>query len=703
MSQWYSIRPVRATARAAAAVAAGAAAAPVAAAEIFIYGDIGPSWWEETVTAANFVEQLQALKADEITVRLASIGGSVPDGLAIYNALKRHPAKVITSVDSIAYSIASLIAMAGDEVEMASNALMMIHAPWSYVAGNANELRDQAEVLDTYAKAMATSYAAKTGKSVDDVLAMWLADGRDHYFTAADAQADGLIDRITDPLPIAASGARGLDVSRFHTPGPMAAQLQSLGLLPPAAAAAKPPTERTPMPGNTTNPPAAEEAAVQAARQEGVRAESQRRADIKAQFAPFLGRADLGTEMATLQQQCEDDANCTPQAAGTKILAALAKGAKPLAGNHFTIETTEDESDKWRAAAVESVLARAALRSTDGKLIVASDANPLRGRRLLELARASLERRGVRTDGMDQMKVVGMAFTQTGSDFPVLLETAMYKTLQAGYALQPDTWSQFCSVGSVSDFRAANRYRVGSFGNLDAVNEAGEFKNKTIPDGEKASIKAGTKGNIINLTRQAIINDDLSVFSDLGQMLGRAARRTIEADVYALLASNPVLADGFALFSTQHKNLAPAGAAPSVAAYDEVRVSMGLQLDVSGNDYLDIRPAIWLGPLGLKGDADVVNMSEYDPDTAGKLQRPNKSRGTFSLVVGSPRLSGTAWYAFASPSEAPVIEVAFLDGVQTPFLDQEQGFTVDGTRWKVRLDYGLAPIDYRGAFRNPGA
>ena len=69
----------------------------------------------------------------------------------------------------------------------------------------------------------------------------------------------------------------------------------------------------------------------------------------------------------------------------------------------------------------------------------------------------------------------------------------------------------------------------------------------------------------------------------------------------------------------------------------------------------------------------------------------------------SPRLSGTRRYLFAEPAVAPVIEVAFLDGNQEPYIEQEMGFTVDGTRYKVRLDFGVAAIDYRGAVTNAGA
>ena len=77
-------------------------------------------------------------------------------------------------------------------------------------------------------------------------------------------------------------------------------------------------------------------------------------------------------------------------------------------------------------------------------------------------------------------------------------------------------------------------------------------------------------------------------------------------------------------------------------------------------------------------------------------------RGLFRDVVDTPRLTGTRNYLFADPSEAPVIEVAFLDGNQEPYVEQQAGFTVDGTQYKVRLDFGVAAIDYRGAVTNAG-
>jgi hypothetical protein len=282
--------------------------------------------------------------------------------------------------------------------------------------------------------------------------------------------------------------------------------------------------------------------------------------------------------------------------------------------------------------------------------------------------------------------------------------------LLAQYMVTPDTWTQFCKTGSVQDFRASKRYRMGTFGSLSALNELGEFVNKAIPDAERQSIIASTKGNIIGISRQAIINDDMGAFSSLATMLGRAAKLSVEVDVYAQLAQNaglgPLMNDNLPLFDPAHKNITP-GAALGSNAIDLDRVAMGLQRDPSNNEVLSLAPAILLLSIGLGGTARQINNGQYDFDAGLSSNKnpntPNKVGGLFKSIVDSPRVAGTRRYLFADPGVAPTFEVAFLDGQQQPFMDIQQGWRVDGVEWKVREDYGVAPVDFRGAITNAGA
>jgi len=665
-------------------------------AELEIFGDIGEKWWaEESITAKSITKELKPLAGRDLTVRINSYGGSVSDGLAIYNAIRRHAqtAKVTTSVEGVAMSIASLIAMAGDTREMAANALYMVHAPWGFAQGNAKDLRATADVLDKYADAMASAY---TRSSLTDAeIKALLTDGEDHFYTATEAEAAGFATSIRDDMPVAASY-----LSNRFTSKPTMATLASTHF----QASAPQPQKESPMttetPKGAENPAPVNVASIEAAAQakafETIKA---RTTEIRNMFKPFAGREG----MSELEAECLDDPSMPLDTVSAKLLAKLAEGAEPIAKSP-RIEAGEDSADKFRAAASEAILVRAGIEK-DAKVRAEIGQNPFRGSRLTDIARASLERAGIKTEGMSQLQLVGAAFTQSTSDFPVLLENTMHKALQAAYGTTALTWNRFCATGSVSDFRAHNRYRVGSLSNLESVNELGEFRNKTIPDGEKSSVQVDTKGNIINLSRQAIINDDLGAFIGLSASLGRAAARTIEAAVYSLLAENsglgPTMADGYTLFHANHSNISTA-AALSMAAIDADRVAMALQMDVGGNDYLDLRPDVLLVPIALGGTARTINAAVYDPDTANKLQKPNMVNGLFSDIVDSQRISGTRRYVFANPMLAPVIEVSFLDGNQTPYLEMKDGFDVDGAAWKVRLDFGVSAIDYRGAVTNAG-
>ena len=416
--------------------------------------------------------------------------------------------------------------------------------------------------------------------------------------------------------------------------------------------------------------------------------EQKRRESIRSQLGAF---ADHHPEIL---QTCLDDMECTAERAGEIMLKKLGESMKPV--SETRAQVTSDERDTFRSAVVDAMWSRAGKAKMDGQ-------NDYRGYSLRELARLCLERGGAKTAGLSSMELVGRAFTQSESDFPVLLENLMHKSLANGYAVKEYTWRKFCAVGSVTDFRDHNRYYLGSFGTLEKVLEDGEFKTKAIPDGGKSTVSIDTVGNLFNITRQMIINDDLSSIVKMLDTMGQMAGRTIEKDVYALLAANPTLSDGYALFSTEHGNLAGTGTSTTMDAISAGRKAMANHKDISGNDYLDIMPSVWLGGLAYSDVVRGLNDSLYDPDSANKLHKPNVVKGVFSDIIENPRISGNVWYMFANSSDAPVIEVNFLDGNESPYMEVKQGFEVDGAQYKIRHDFGVDIIDYRGAYKNAGA
>ena len=181
-------------------------------ADIWLYGDIGESWSGDSVTAKDLSDELKKLAGvKEITLRINSPGGNVFDGLAMYNSLKKFPARIVTEIDGMALSIASIIALAGDEVRMAGNAVYMIHNPWTMAAGDAVEMRKIADQLDLVRNSLAGTYATKTKEQSSlEQISEWM--NAETWFNSEEALKAGFVDQITDPIEIAAK----YDLSRYH-------------------------------------------------------------------------------------------------------------------------------------------------------------------------------------------------------------------------------------------------------------------------------------------------------------------------------------------------------------------------------------------------------------------------------------------------------------------------------------------------------
>lgn len=161
-------------------------------ADVYLYEAIG-GWFG--VNASSFVRQINELDVDTINLYVNSPGGSVFDGIAIYNALRRHKARVHATVDGIAASAASFIIQAGDDVVMNRGSQLMIHDAWGLCMGNAEDMRDTAGMLDKASDSIADIYAARTGVTSEE----WRdAMREENWYTAAEAVTAGLADRVDD-------------------------------------------------------------------------------------------------------------------------------------------------------------------------------------------------------------------------------------------------------------------------------------------------------------------------------------------------------------------------------------------------------------------------------------------------------------------------------------------------------------------------
>ncbi len=673
---------------------------------VMIYGFVGDDCDE--LDAKTIISQIKALgDRDRLDVHINSGGGFVFEGLAIYNYLNTYDGEVVVHVDGLAASMASVIAMSGDQIIMPENALMMIHNPWDISIGDAEQLRKDADMLDKTKESLISIYVAKTGISVDEVSALMDAET---WMSGTDALEQGFATEVTDSVDMAAS-LRGADVSTFkHVPESLT------GLV--AAAATRPKKKPSGSVPNANQPPQevvmteeerkAEEAkkqaaadkdkqaAVDKAKDEATKAERKRAADIRAAVKTAKLTDDYAQELI--------DSECSVEDAREKIINKWAEDGGPTEQQaSFGLPGGMDERDKRVEAMSQATLARAGIEKQD-------TANPFRGMRMSEIARACANASGINTYGMlpeDYIKAAlggGPRGAQTTSDFPVILENTLHKMVLTGFMAYASTWGRFCKTGDATDFRQWNRLVPGLIGNLDTVNEAGEYLNKALPDAEKNPNQVVRRGNIIDVTIETLVNDDLGYIMDLANGVGMAGSRTIERAVYALLASNPTLADGVALFHATHGNLAGSGAAPSITTLEAADLAMGAQT-APGDDAepLDISPDIGVVPRALRGTMFEINNAEFNDETSKNQRKPNRVRGLLSDIVASPHLTdAAAWYTFADPAMAPVIEVLFLNGQRDPRVTQEENFRTSGMAWKAELPFGVAAIDYRGAYKNPG-
>lgn len=179
-------------------------------AEIYIYEQIGKDYFsDDAISAKQFVEDLKALgDIEKLNIRINSPGGSVFEGLAIYNQLKAHKASKTVYIDGVAASIASVIAMSGDTIIMPENALMMIHDPHALAIGDAEIMRKMADILDKTAESLVSIYRDKCGKTDEEIRSAMKAET---WFSAKEAVEFGLCDEMTEAVKMAAH----FDLSKF--------------------------------------------------------------------------------------------------------------------------------------------------------------------------------------------------------------------------------------------------------------------------------------------------------------------------------------------------------------------------------------------------------------------------------------------------------------------------------------------------------
>lgn len=180
--------------------------------DIDVYGGIGDEFDEGGVTAVSFVRALRDADGEDVTIHINSSGGSVFDANTMAEALRGYKGHTTASIEGLAASAASYFALTADDVVINPSALMMIHNPWDFAVGDADDMRKKADMLDKARSTISAQYARKTGRTVDEIEELMDAET---WFTAQEAVEFGLVDRMSDSEPIAAC-VRCEDMKRFR-------------------------------------------------------------------------------------------------------------------------------------------------------------------------------------------------------------------------------------------------------------------------------------------------------------------------------------------------------------------------------------------------------------------------------------------------------------------------------------------------------
>jgi hypothetical protein len=287
------------------------------------------------------------------------------------------------------------------------------------------------------------------------------------------------------------------------------------------------------------------------------------------------------------------------------------------------------------------------------------------------------------------------------SDFPLLLENAANKTLMPAYEEEPHTWRQIATQRNLPDFKDAKSYSIAADLVPKELKEGGEYESATMAEG-RASWRLYTYARKLLLTREMLINDDLSAFQEALPMFGRGFRRFESNTIYNLISSNANSAeDGLSLFDASHNNTGTGAISiPSIAAG---RKAMRKQKDLAGNT-INLEPAFLMGPTDLEDEIlQFLYPNGYSPSALTGANGVQPYTGKMDPII-EPRLDGSAtqWYLVASPNRIPGIMFGYLEDEPGPTVTSETTRDPDGLKILARLDFGCAIRDHRAFYRSSG-
>lgn len=377
------------------------------------------------------------------------------------------------------------------------------------------------------------------------------------------------------------------------------------------------------------------------------------------------------------------------------------EAASPVdAGHPARIEVTRDAGDTLLRGITAGLQARIRPGLLKGEAVELG--REYRSYTLLELTREYLESRGTNTRGMSKTELVERGFHST-SDFPLLFSNLAAKTLDAAYEEEPHTWAPLARQRNLPDFKNASDLVIGGDLTPELLGQGGEYKAGTLKEAEH-TWKLATYARKIKVTRQAIINDDLSALETVPDMLGRGFRRLESNIVWALITGNAVTsADGLSLFNAAHNN--SSAQSITTAGFNAAKKAMRKQTDIAGNT-INLTPAYMMVPTDLEATAlQFLDPNGFMANTRTGDNGPATVQSAGVSLIVEPRLDGSAttWYLAAATGSVEGIVYGYLAGEEGPTVTTNEKRDPDGVELLARFDFGAAVKDFRGFFRAAAA
>lgn len=693
--------------------------------EIILDGVVMDHAWAQYMDGGAFssrmVRSALAQFPGDVTVRVNSGGGDPYEGEAIRVALAAHPGEVRVIVSGIAASAASLMIMSADRIEVSAGSFIMIHDPAACICAQSDEMHRQADVLNTMAETYARVYAARAGLTQAEARQMMRAET---WFGGADAVeagfADGVLDETPAQMPADLVAAQAMHAQTVATmrmcaekfavrsdPGATgagtagrqqarAATTMEVVMDPEENPAVETPAAAAPQAQTTQTSGVTMQANADDLRRQGVAQERERQRAIREMAAPFMRAGQL----TDAQVDAIIDEGVAAESAGNRFMSLMAAQEAPVAAvSGARSRITRDETDTRMEGLIQAMM-----RNYDGP------GEQFRGIRVRGLAMELAGRGGYGdTDRIERgMRSVSMMGGAHGvSDFAYITTEVVNRTLIAEYDRRGAGWNIVTGAPqSAADFREIHAVRFGGDFQLKTVEENGEYAEATLSD-EAEGLKVERRGRTINLTFEAVVNDDMSAFTRIPREFALSARVMEASMVWGLIRTNAQLkSDSTALFHANHGNVAGSGGVISVATIGAGRAAMWKQkayASKDGDDFLMISPDRLIVPPALETVAQQYVTSSFIPAKNADVNpwAQTLTPHTVPHLDASAGGSDAAWYLVSS--DLPPISVAYLDGYEAPTVRTVEGMNPDKVTITARHIFGAAATEFRGAYKNAGA